>query len=67
MISQGPYFGQGAWYSVFDKNNPAARERYAEQTERVIKVLDDILKDKEYLVGNTLLVDPYRQCITMQC
>ncbi|KAL2208721.1 glutathione S-transferase [Sarocladium strictum] len=54
MSGQGPYFGQYVWYSYFDQTNPEARKRYAEQTERVLMVLNNILKGKKYLVGEKI-------------
>lgn len=53
MSGQGPYYGQYAWFSVFHPEKvESAVKRYEEQTLRVVGVLDKILADKEYLVGN---------------
>ncbi|KAI0132324.1 glutathione S-transferase [Xylariales sp. AK1849] len=53
MSGQGPYYGQYAWFTIFHPEKvESAIKRYDEQIFRVIGVLDDILKDKEYLVGD---------------
>ncbi|KAG7118290.1 Glutathione S-transferase-like protein gedE like [Verticillium longisporum] len=50
---QGPYFGQAVWFAKFHPEDlPSAKERYVEQTVRVLSVLDKLLEGKEYLVGN---------------
>lgn len=52
---QGPYFGQAAWFQRFNPEPiPAAKERYEKETRRVISVLDGILADRKYLVGDKL-------------
>ncbi|KJZ77926.1 hypothetical protein HIM_02563 [Hirsutella minnesotensis 3608] len=52
MSGQGPYFGQAVWFRKYHKEDvPSAKQRYEEQTVRVFGVLDDVLKDKTYLVG----------------
>ena len=52
MSGQGPYFGQMFWYNVFEPESiPSAKKRYADQTDRVLMVLDKCLEGKEYLVG----------------
>ncbi|WYZ45379.1 hypothetical protein EsH8_VIII_000695 [Colletotrichum jinshuiense] len=53
MSGQGPYFGQLGWFKLFHPEDvPSAKERYEEQTVRVFSVLDRVLKDREYLVGD---------------
>ncbi|KAH7144260.1 glutathione S-transferase [Dactylonectria estremocensis] len=52
MSGQGPYFGQAVWFHRWASDNTVGKERYLEQTVRVFEVLDNILKDKEYLVGD---------------
>ncbi|KAH7328352.1 glutathione S-transferase [Stachybotrys elegans] len=55
MSGQGPYYGQYMWFNFFHPEQvPSAKERYGEQIVRVFGVLDRILKDKEYLVGDRL-------------
>ncbi|KAL3304252.1 glutathione s-transferase [Colletotrichum asianum] len=50
---QGPYFGQLGWFKMFHPEDvPSAKERYEEQTVRVLSVLDRVLKGREYLVGD---------------
>ncbi|KAG7145568.1 Glutathione S-transferase-like protein gedE like [Verticillium longisporum] len=50
---QGPYFGQAVWFAKYHPEDlPSAKERYVEQTVRVLSVLDKLLEGKEYLVGN---------------
>ncbi|KAG8526317.1 uncharacterized protein KY384_000310 [Bacidia gigantensis] len=52
VSGQGPYFGQLAWFARFHKpTNPSAIERYANEMERIIGVLDKSLDKKEWLVG----------------
>ncbi|KAI9731144.1 MAG: glutathione S- transferase, nitrogen catabolite repression regulator [Cirrosporium novae-zelandiae] len=51
MSGQGPYFGQAAWFTFYQKLPPAL-ERYMKEVKRVVAVLDGILKDKEWLVGD---------------
>ena len=59
MSGQGPYFGQFVWFSVYHQENfPSAKERYEKEIVRVIGVLNDILKGKEYLVGGKVYVLP---------
>jgi glutathione S-transferase len=40
------------WYTYFESDNPAGKERYEKQTERVLMVLNNILKGKQYLVAD---------------
>lgn len=40
------------WFHRCPDDIPIAKDRYIEQTVRVFEVLDIILKDKEYLLGN---------------
>jgi glutathione S-transferase len=42
------------WYNYFEQDNPAAKKRYDDQVERVIMVLNNILKGKQYLVSDKL-------------
>ncbi|KAL6862771.1 hypothetical protein ACO1O0_003009 [Amphichorda felina] len=52
MSGQGPYFGQFVWFSVYHQESfPSAKARYEKEIVRVVGVLNDILKGKEYLVG----------------
>ncbi|KAL8736069.1 MAG: hypothetical protein Q9181_002583 [Wetmoreana brouardii] len=49
---QGPYHGQAAWFASFHPEKlPSAVERYRNEIRRVMKVLNSVLVDKEYLVG----------------
>jgi len=49
---QGPYFGQAAWFGSFHSEKiPSAVERYQKEIIRVLTVLDGVLADKKYLVG----------------
>lgn len=50
---QGPYFGQAVWFAKFhDEKIPSAVARYIAEIRRVLGVLEVILADKEFLVGN---------------
>lgn len=53
MSGQGPYYGQGVWFSKFHPERiESATQRYKDQTLRVISVLDKALTGKKYLVGD---------------
>ena len=55
MSGQGPYFGQAAWFSFFHAEKlPSAIERYRNEIERVIGVLNTHLEKQGtgYLVGD---------------
>lgn len=54
MSGQGPYYGQAVWFYRQKEDIPTAKHRYIEQVVRVFGVLDAILKDREYLVGDKL-------------
>lgn len=54
MSGQGPYYGQAMWYHRIQPENESAKERYIDQVVRVMEVLDNILKDKKYLVADKL-------------
>lgn len=54
MSGQGPYYGQAVWFHRQTEDIPTAKRRYIEQVVRVFGVLDDILKDREYLVRDKL-------------
>ena len=48
-----PYFGQAGWFLLFASEKlPSAIERYQKETLRVFGVLDGVLKDHEWLVGD---------------
>ncbi|PWY62631.1 thioredoxin-like protein, partial [Aspergillus eucalypticola CBS 122712] len=52
MSGQGPYFGQAVWFRrQHPEVVPSAQERYKKEVLRVSWVLDNVLKDREYLVG----------------
>ncbi|PVI08312.1 glutathione transferase [Periconia macrospinosa] len=52
MSQQGPYFGQLNWFRVLHAEKlPSAIDRYERQANRILGVLDDALKDKDWLVG----------------
>ncbi|KAL2284138.1 hypothetical protein FJTKL_09120 [Diaporthe vaccinii] len=54
MSGQGPYYGQAVWFYKQTEDIPTAKTRYIEQIVRVFGVLDGILKDREFLVGDKL-------------
>lgn len=54
MSGQGPYYGQAVWFYKQTEDIPTAKQRYIEQIVRVFGVLDGILKDREFLVGDKL-------------
>ncbi|KAL8665786.1 MAG: hypothetical protein Q9202_001908 [Teloschistes flavicans] len=50
---QGPYFGQAAWFNqLHHEKLPSAQERYGKEILRVVGVLDSVLKDRDWLVGD---------------
>jgi glutathione S-transferase len=55
VSGQGPYYGQGVWFQRYHSEKiPSAVERYVNEVERVIGVLDTHLKKQGtgYLVGD---------------
>jgi glutathione S-transferase len=53
VSGQGPYYGQAAWFSVFHPEKlPSARDRYLREMQRVMGVLDSVLRKNKYLVGD---------------
>ncbi|KAM0415938.1 hypothetical protein ACHAPT_013091 [Fusarium lateritium] len=53
MSGQGPYFGQAGWFNYLHREKiPSAIERYEIQVLRVVEVLDGVLKDRDWLVGD---------------
>ncbi|KAL2847306.1 glutathione S-transferase [Aspergillus pseudodeflectus] len=53
MSGQGPYFGQFSWFTRFHPEKvQSAIDRYHNEILRVSGVLDGVLKDREYLVGD---------------
>lgn len=53
MSGQGPYYGQSSWFSRFAPEHiPIATERYGNEVRRVTSVLDSVLKEREWLVGD---------------
>jgi len=54
---QGPYFGQISWFKHFHPEKiPSAIERYQKEAIRVISVLDGVLVNQKYLVGNKITI-----------
>jgi len=54
---QGPYFGQISWFKrSHPEKIPSAVERYQKEAIRVISVLDSVLANQEYLVGNKITI-----------
>ena len=50
---QGPYYGQAAWFSWYHPEKvPSAVDRYKNEIKRVLGVLDSVLSQQEWLVGN---------------
>ncbi|KAL2825281.1 glutathione S-transferase [Aspergillus cavernicola] len=53
MSGQGPYFGQLGWFARFHPEKiQSAIDRYTNEIRRVSGVLDGVLKDRGYLVGD---------------
>ncbi|KZT53749.1 glutathione S-transferase, partial [Calocera cornea HHB12733] len=54
---QGPYFGQAAWFGHYHPEKiPSAIERYQNEIKRVWSVLESVLKNQDWLVGNKLTI-----------
>ncbi|KAF9889020.1 glutathione S- transferase, nitrogen catabolite repression regulator [Aspergillus nanangensis] len=55
MSGQGPYFGQAVWFKV---HHPefigSCFDRYVNEIRRVSGVLDNVLQERDYLVGGRL-------------
>lgn len=50
---QGPYFGQAAWFARFHPERiQSATDRYVNEMERVIGVIDRALQHSDWLVGD---------------
>ncbi|ETN42323.1 uncharacterized protein HMPREF1541_01477 [Cyphellophora europaea CBS 101466] len=50
---QGPCLGQLAWFARFHAEKlPSAIDRYAQEAERLVKVLDSCLEKSKWLVGD---------------
>ncbi|ROZ88022.1 glutathione S-transferase family protein [Gordonia sp. OPL2] len=60
VANQGPMAGQAAHFSTYapkaGHDIPYARGRYANEINRVYKVLDDHLEDREYIVGDSYTI-----------
>jgi GST-like protein len=60
MAAVGPIFGQVGFFhkfagAQFEDKRP--RDRYVEESRRILRVLDDRLKDREWLMGEYSVVD----------
>ncbi|KZO98636.1 glutathione S-transferase C-terminal-like protein [Calocera viscosa TUFC12733] len=54
---QGPYFGQAAWFTFYHPEKiPSAINRYKDEIKRVWGVLDGVLKEREWLVGDKMSI-----------
>ena len=52
---QGPYYGQAVWYIKVKEGRPGeCVERYQEETRRVLRVLDGVLAERQWLVGGRI-------------
>ncbi|KAM7189909.1 glutathione S-transferase [Naviculisporaceae sp. PSN 640] len=55
MSGQGPYWGTAGWFNVLHPEKvPSAIERYNNQVKRVLGVLEGVLADKNWLVGDKM-------------
>ena len=66
----GPMFGQFGHFYKFARDKTSDRysvERYTEETKRLLKVLDDRLKDRDYIMDEYSIVDlsmvPWVDCL----
>jgi len=54
---QGPYYGQMGWFNVLHEEKiPSAITRYKNEVLRVLTVLDGVLKDRDWLVGDKMTI-----------
>ncbi|RAK97527.1 short-chain dehydrogenase/reductase [Aspergillus ibericus CBS 121593] len=52
MSGQGPYYGQCGWFNILSPERiPTATTRYQNEVHRVLSVLNTILTNKTWLVG----------------
>ena len=52
-----PYFGQSAWFQHYHPEKvPSAVERYNNEIRRVLGVLDTVLSNQKYLVGDKVTI-----------
>lgn len=52
MSGQGPYFGQGIWFTLFHPEKvQSAIDRYVNEIRRVSGVLNGVLEGRDWLVG----------------
>ncbi|KAJ5266834.1 glutathione S-transferase [Penicillium angulare] len=54
---QGPYFGQAAWFNIFHEkfygeSPESAKVRYGAEIKRIAGVLDSVLSQRDWLVGD---------------
>lgn len=66
----GPMFGQFGHFFLYAKDKTTddyAKQRYTTETQRLLKVLDTRLQDREYLLGDFSIVDiahvPWVECL----
>ncbi|KAE8363776.1 glutathione S-transferase [Aspergillus caelatus] len=53
VSGQGPYYGQAGWFNrAHPERLPSVIERYGNEMRRVTGVLDSVLKNREWLVGD---------------
>lgn len=60
MGGLGPMFGQLGFFSVFagkDIEDPRPKERYRAEAERLLKVLDGALDDRDWIAGEYTIAD----------
>lgn len=63
MSAIGPMMGQAnVFYRYFPKKIPEAIERYQNEVKRLFTVLDNQLKDQEYLAGDYSIADMANWC-----
>ncbi|KAI0201101.1 glutathione S-transferase [Astrocystis sublimbata] len=55
VSGQGPYFGQCTWFTYLHPEKvPSAISRYADEIKRVLGVLDGVLAQQPWLVGDKM-------------
>lgn len=53
VSGQGPYYGQAGWFNrAHPERLPSVIERYGNEMRRVTGVLDSVLENREWLVGD---------------
>ncbi|THH21379.1 hypothetical protein EUX98_g8394 [Antrodiella citrinella] len=57
MSGQGPYFGQGFWFTYLHSEKiPSAQLQYQNEARRILSVLESVLSKQEWLVAGKVTI-----------